>query len=136
MIFIFSKTVTRATLTAKQSFWLSDGYEDEDADQENAFVLFFGPVSHVQPLAFNTEELQMFEQNSKDERASKLKVSISRQKPAIHSPWHESEDQFQNILDLIDEMIDGRKRNVCRDSKGLQYQLEKHLPLAGNSSHI
>lgn len=103
-----------ATLSANHSFGLSDGFEDDDADHENAFHILFGPTSYIKPLDFNPEELQMFEQGqlqgSKFSGFSKARRSTPHQ--AKVKPLREpGGNHFQNILDLIDEMTEKNRKN-------------------------
>ena len=99
-----------ATLSANHSFWLSDGFEDEDAEHENAFHILFGPTSYIKPIDFNPEELQMFEQSSKLSGFSRVRRGIPQQAKvkALREPGG---NHFQNILDLIDEMTEKNRKN-------------------------
>ena len=97
-------------MSANHSFWLSDGFEDEDAEHENAFHILFGPTSYKMPLDFNPEELQMFEQSSKLYGFSRVRRGIPQQAKvkALREPGG---NHFQNILDLIDEMTEKNRKN-------------------------
>ena len=116
-----------AALSANHSFWLSDGLEDEDADHENAFHILFGPTSYIKPLAFNLEELQMFEFGSKLSGFSKARKGIP-QHTKVKVGREPGGNHFQNILDLIDEMTE--KNRKTHFEIGLPANVESSKPNA------
>ncbi|KAL9971356.1 hypothetical protein ACROYT_G023869 [Oculina patagonica] len=121
-----------SSLSTNHSFWLSDSFAEEDADHENAFHILFGPTSYIKPLDFNPEELEMFEQNSKLPGSSKPKRGVPQQTKG--TVWRETGgNHFQNILDLIDAMTDGKRKNVCEI--GLKANSESSQPNE-DSAHI
>lgn len=125
-----------ATLSANHSFWLSDGFEDEDGEHENAFHFLFGPTSYIKPLDFNPEELQMFEQGqlqvSKSSGFSKARISTPQQ--AKVKPLREpGGNHFQNILDLIDEMTEKNRKN--HSEIGLSANVQSSKPNSADGTH-
>lgn len=130
---VFLTTATSGTNHG--SFWLSDSLVDEDAEQENAFQILFGPTSYIKPLDFNPEELEMFEQDSQMCASSNNNGSVSqRLKPTI---WRETGNHFQNILDLIDAMTDGSRQKVIEKGPGREnkYSNSTHTRSADNSNN-
>ena len=121
-----------ATLSANHSFWLSDGFEDEDADHENAFHILFGPTSYIKPLDFNPEELQMFEHGSKLSGFSKVRRVIYQQ-PRVKAGRESGGNHFQNILDLIDEMTEKNRKKHCEVGIPANAKLSK--PIAEDGPH-
>ena len=121
-----------ATLSANHSFWLSDGFEGEDAEHENAFHILFGPTSYIKPIDFNPEELQMFEQSSKLSGFSRVRRGIPQQAKvkALREPGG---NHFQNILDLIDEMTEKNRKN--HREIGLSTNAESSKPNAEDGTH-
>ena len=119
-------------MSANHSFWLSDGFEDEDAEHENAFHILFGPTSYIKPLDFNPEELQMFEQSSKLSGFSRVRRGIPQQAKvkALREPGG---NHFQNILDLIDEMTEKNRKN--HSEIGLSTNVESNKPNAEDGTH-
>ena len=97
-------------MSTGHSFWISDSFAEEDADHENAFHILFGPTSYIKPLDFKPEELEMFEQTSKHTRSSKSKGLIPDPIASKDTMRCEHGNQFQNILDFIEEMTDGNRR--------------------------
>ena len=96
------------------SFWISDGFIEDDVDQEDAFNVVFGPISYIKPLHFNTDELKMFEET----RGSLSTAEGVIQNSAVATNemiWRESGDPFQNILDFIETMTDGHQ--ITRNNK-------------------
>lgn len=108
---------------------------DEDAEQENAFQILFGPTSYIKPLDLNPEELEMFEQDSQMCASSNNNGIVSqRLKPTI---WRETGNHFQNILDLIDAMTDGSRQKVIEKGPGREnkYSNSTHTRSADNSNN-
>ena len=105
-------------MSANHSFWISDFFDESDADHENAFHILFGPTSYIKPLDFNPEELEMFEQqcaknnNEETRRFSKLKRSLPRPAPYKRAEFHPHRNHFQDILDFIDEMTDEKRQKI------------------------
>ena len=97
-------------MSTGHSFWISDSFGEEDADHENAFHILFGPTSYIKPLDFKPEELEMFEQNFTHTSSSKSKGLIPDPIATKDGMWREHGNQFQNILDFIEEMTDGNRR--------------------------
>lgn len=121
-----------ATLSANHSFWLSDGFEDEDADLENAFHILFGPTSYIKPLDFNPEELQMFEHGSKLSGLSKARRGIPQQTKAT-ARCEPGGNHFQIILDLIEEMTERNRKNLSEI--GLHANVESSKPYPEDGTH-
>ena len=121
-----------ATLSANHSFWLSDGFEDEDADHENAFHILFGPTSYIKPLDFNLEELQMFEHGSKVTGFSKARRGVPQQ-TKVKELREPGGNHFQNILDLIEEMTE--KNSKHHNATGLPANLESSKSNAEDGTH-
>ena len=119
-------------MSANHSFWLSDGFEDEDADHENAFHILFGPTSYIKPLDFNPEEMEMFEHGSKLSRFSKARRGIPQQTKATARREHGG-NHFQSILDLIDEMTERNRKNL--KESGLHANIESSKPSAEDGTH-
>ena len=125
-----------AALSANHSFWLSDGFEDEDADHENAFHILFGPTSYIKPLDFNPEELQMFKQDQlqgstlSDFSRARRGIPQQAKVKALREP---GENHFQNILDLIDEMTEKNRKN--HSEIGLSVNVETSNPNSEDSTH-
>ena len=105
-------------MSANHSFWISDFFDESDADHENAFHILFGPTSYIKPLDFNPEELEMFEQqcanNNSEEtlRFSKPKRSLPRPATYKRTEFHVHRNHFQDILDFIDEMTDEKRQKI------------------------
>ena len=120
-------------MSANHSFWLSDGFEDEDADHENAFHILFGPTSYIKPLDFNLEELQMFEHGSKLSGFSKARRGIPQQ-TKVKVGREPGGNHFQTILDLIEEMTEkNRKNHHCEI--GLPGKVESSKPNVEDGTH-
>ena len=102
-----------ASLSRSHSYWISDSFAEDDADDENAFHILVGPTSYIKPLDLNPEELEMFEKNTEKTCSSKLKKSFPGRASAKGAAYHEHGSHFQNIFDFIDEMTEGKRRNAC-----------------------
>ena len=77
-----------------------------------------GPTSLVKPLDLNVHELEMFETEQgrvpeKDENSNDVEKSSSDDVMEL-----ETSDQFQSILDLIDEMTDRKGRPQATKNGG------------------
>lgn len=121
-----------ATLSAGHSFWISDSFGEEDADHENAFHILFGLTSYIKPLDFKPEELEMFEQNSTHTSSSKSKGLIPDPIATKDRMFREHGNQFQNILDFIEEMTDGNRRTRNNISMA---EIQKTNTAASQESH-
>ena len=111
-------------MSTGHSFWISDSFADEDADHENAFQILFGPTSYIKPLDFNPEELEMFEQNSKQAGSPKSNCVYPSPLESKTTVWREHGNHFQNILDFIEEMTEGNIRQRGKSCvKGLKETL-------------
>ena len=119
-------------MSANHSFWLSDGYVDEDADYENAFHILFGPTSYIKPLDFNPEELEMFEHGSRLSGFPKVRRGIPQQRK-VKAGREPGGNHFQNILELIDQMTEKNRKN--QSEIGLPTNVESSKPNAEDGTH-
>ena len=111
---IFTYFLTATPTLGHSGFWISDGFIEDDVDQEDAFNIVFGPTSYIKPLDFNTDELKMFEQTR--DSSSKANGVIQNSAVATNEMiWRESGDPFQNILDFIETMTEGHQ--ITRSNK-------------------
>ena len=124
-------------MSANHSFWISDFFDESDADHENAFHILFGPTSYIKPLDFNPEELEMFEQqcaknnNEETRRFSKLKRSLPRPAPYKRAEFHAHRNHFQDILDFIDEMTDEKRQNIGKRENLCVSEIKRGTSKAG-----
>ena len=124
-------------MSANHSFWISDFFDESDADHENAFHILVGPTSYIKPLDFNPEELEMFEQqcakNNNEEtlRFSKLKRSLPRPATYKCTEFHVDRNHFQDILDFIDEMTGEKRQNIGKRENLCVSEIKRGTSKAG-----
>ncbi|XP_031568708.1 adenosine receptor A3-like [Actinia tenebrosa] len=136
---IRSHSFQDSSLSRSYSFWSAEGFPVTADQEENSPQVLFGPSSHSsQPINFMPEELRIFENEGLTADSISLEIvgkdgthdatsdvtCSNNISTAATNIALDASGQFQSILDLIEEMTEGKSRAKCSSKKGKNQSID------------